>query len=186
MFMGNGKKQTKKHVETLAGQRFCEPASLQRRISASLELPWDAPVDGQWELLRGGCCRGWNKAKVLASGCGLLPLCCWLCVPSASGAGARHGTVGSVGRELGVLSGWHSGLSPAWWRRRAGESQVHAAPVLQTLPRRFPQGRGRLLEGWGRRWEHSTRSALVQDTGIFPRSSFCAGRNNCSCRGRAA
>lgn len=159
---------------------FCTCISAE----VNLELPWNACVDGQWELLAGGFCIDWNKAKVLVSG--LLPLFSWLCVPSPSGPGARHGT---VGRALGVVSGWHSGISPAWGcRRQEGAKprpwlRIRAVPALQTLPCRCPQRW--LLEGWGSHWEHRTCSALVQDTEIFPRRSFCAGRNNCSCRGRA-
>lgn len=123
---------------------FCACISAE----VNLELPWNACVDGQWELLAGGFCIDWNKAKVLVSG--LLPLFSWLCVPSPSGPGARHGT---VGRALGVVSGWHSGISPAWGcRRQEGAKprpwlRIHAVPVLQTLPCRCPQGW--LLERWG-------------------------------------
>lgn len=124
----------------------------------------------------------WNKAKVLVSG--LLPLCpfaSWQVLGMALRGqwGGSRGGVWVAFRDIpcGAL-GQERAKSRPWLR-------IHAGRVLQMLPC-FPLGCGWLLEGWGRPLEQSTCSTLVQDTGIFPWSSFCAGRNNCSCHAAGA
>lgn len=124
MLVGNGKRGKQSTLKPWLGEdfvnlHFCRGESLQ-----AWSCPRAAPGDGQGELLGGGCSIDWNKAKVPSVGCCLF--FCWLSVPLPAGTGARHDTVGSVGRELGLLSGWHSGIFPAWWWRQAGKSQILA------------------------------------------------------------